>query len=552
MTSFEATVAAIDQDDVVMEEAVVDSGDDVAMFAGDHANDDGNCNNIFAAETTRSGQHPWPMPPSPLVCARSLNASAAPVKLPSSTMTQAHPLQQHRKLSQSPPSLSLFECLPTDDMNVVLSFLTYYEFRCLAILSKRMNDAVAHTSNLHVNAMSSSSSSVSSVSFAVPNRSTSSTQDASQHRHERQSPAPVMAHGQLRTLATKQSQSKDDLRMLLNKYQSLNVLELQSGCLVGGIGDDIVTILNESPSSNTLTSLSLYGCSLSYWCTESFHLPNLQHLTLCGGSIRCTRIDLILQSSIQNLRSLSIGQCSSLRDDTIEQLVQLFRSHNHRGLNDTVVAAARSHLTLPMDHNSRSFSNKNIGNGHNRITASGMSQIRYSPISVPGGHSQQVEGESQYNPSAPQQQLQQLSLQQCIRIQSPVFDFPSLTHLSLVGCFSLRSLPKFKCPNLQLLDVSFCIRLTSDVIEQAILQSSPSSSSCPKLHSLIMVKCTGITKLSFNSQSLQHLNISYCNKLTELQMDCPSLQHLEVCRDTLRLSCGLYKHHKRRWEVAIA
>ena len=449
----------------------VNGGDDDVVDMMDVEND--NNDTVFAAvgggggggsgEVVKEVKQPHHESTTGLLLQRTepMSSSAPLLSSWSATPQQQRP-SPSQMLKVPADTLSLLECLPTDDMNVILSYLTYAEFRQLSILSKRINDAVSRTSHLFVNTTTTAATASSS--------STQKSRVASKV-------LPLQPH--------------DHIRGLLQKYQSLNVLKLHSGCLLGEIGDDIISILNECACSNKLTTVSLHGCSLSYWCctgsTQSLQLPNLQHLTLRGGSIRCTRIDTLLQPSIQYLQSLSIEQCSSLRDDTIEQLVHLLNNQQMKQRQRQVL------------FNRNGTSSFEAGTGHQRRGSQDTHQQQQQQHQV----------------------FQRLTLQQCIRIKNPVFDFPSLTYLNLVGCFSLQSLPKFHCPNLRDIDVSFCIRFTYQQIQQII-------ASCPQLKSLTMVKCTNVTKLNFFSQSLEHLNISFCNKLSDLRMDCPSLRHLEV------------------------
>jgi hypothetical protein len=230
----------------------------------------------------------------------------------------------------------------------------------------------------------------------------------------------------------------------LGRFQCLNVLHLQG---LGEVGDDVLNILNESPAASTITQISLHGCALSYWCNQALRLENLRHATITGGSIRA-RICSILQHSPQ-LQSLSIGQCSALRDDTVAEMVHLL---------------------------------------HGR--------------------------------------LQRLTLHQCLRVQNPILQFPRLTHLSLVGCFGLSSLPQFACPNLLVLDLSFCVRLDGPHIGQLVKDQ------LPHLEELVLVKCAAVQTLHLSSITLRRLNVSFCNHLTELRISVPALRLFEVSGKT--------------------
>lgn len=301
--------------------------------------------------------------------------------------------------------LSLLGMLPCDAMNVILSFLTLDDFEQLSAVSKRMNEAVSFSSHLNM-----SGSTFLSVLHSTRKRLVPSTKIP-----------------------------QDDLRQLLERFKNLNIVHLQG---LASVGDDLVSIINEYSAASSLTTISLHGCSLSYWCAQSFQLKHLQHVALSSCSIRVPIYSLLKHSP--KLKSLSIAQCSALKDDDLFDIQLLL-------------------------HKS----------------------------------------------------LQSLTLKQCIRINRPVLQFPSLSRLNMVGCFGLASLNGFLCPNLRYLNLSFCMRLTGEQIEQLVAR-------IPNLEELVMMKCSGVCSFTLSSRHLQSLNVSFCHNLRELRMDCPSLRELEV------------------------
>jgi hypothetical protein len=330
-------------------------------------------------------------------------------------------------------NLSFLESLPLDDMNVVLSFLSFDEFQILSMLSKKLNESLLCSSHLYMTERC--------LSSYVTKRLRTTGSPPGQVVQDQQ----THAQRQLRlSRNTANHLSPDDLRHLLGRYHCLNVLHLQG---LAAVGDHIVSILNESPAASKLTKISLQGCSLSYWCNQSLALVNLQHVIISGGSIR-TRFCSLLKNSLQ-LRSLSISQCSSLRDESVATLQQ--------------------------------------------------------------------------------EKLQHLTLRQCERLKRPVLRFSRLTHLNLVGCYGLTDLPGFDCPSVRDLDLSFCVRLSGEIVEQIVLR-------LPHLEKLVMVKCPGVQQFRLSSKSLQVLNMSFCSSLQELRLHCPNLQALEVSEGVHRVS----------------
>mmetsp|Transcript_2806 Transcript_2806/g.7779 ORF Transcript_2806/g.7779 Transcript_2806/m.7779 type:complete len:361 (-) Transcript_2806:710-1792(-) len=108
---------------------------------------------------------------------------------------------------------------------------------------------------------------------------------------------------------------------LLRRHRQLNTLHLQGAARAG---DEIVDKINKAPCSNMLEDLSLGGSTLSYWCLTSLCLPNLHTLELKGGSIRMSIADLI-RDSCGSLRRLRIRQSSALRDGTIHDISSISR-----------------------------------------------------------------------------------------------------------------------------------------------------------------------------------------------------------------------------------
>lgn len=116
--------------------------------------------------------------------------------------------------------------------------------------------------------------------------------------------------------------------------------------------------------------------------------------------------------------------------------------------------------------------------------------------------------------------LTSLSLHQCLRVKKPVLRLEKLQHLSLMGCFALSDLPKFSCPTLLSLDLSFCFRLSTERIQRIV-------ESIPALEELTLIKCPSLNTLALRSGTLRILNVNFCNSLVMLKLTCPRLERLE-------------------------
>jgi hypothetical protein len=309
------------------------------------------------------------------------------------------------------------ESMSTDAMNVLLSFLNFDDYLSLSLVSKQFNCAVSRASHL--------------VMEDPSDCATGKVTD-----YSKSSMADRQRGGTIRL-------DQDSLRQLLLRYQSINVLHLNG---LAAVGDDLFSILNESPAASKITSLSLHTVSLSYWCPNALELSNLRELNISGGVIRAALGKLFGAATdgvSSKLQRLSIKQCSSLRDEHVTDMV--------RRLDSTLTS---------------------------------------------------------------------LSLHQCLRVKKPVLRLEKLQRLSLVGCFALSNLPKFSCPALMSLDLSFCFRLSTERI-QKIVQT------IPNLEELTLIKCPSLHSLALTSKTLRVLNVNFCHSLVTLKLTCPSLERLE-------------------------
>lgn len=306
------------------------------------------------------------------------------------------------------------EDMPRDAMNVLLSFLTLPSYHAMALVSKRIQASISKASHLFMEDPSIQNRRVSTLTnFLTPCRP-----------------------GSTRTIRFDERY----FHRMIQRFGSLRVLELNG---ISPVGDSLFRILNESPAADTIQSLSLDGVNLTYWCPDRLELPHLEHLRITGGSIR-TSLKNIFSGNL-SLKSLSIGQCSSLRDSQVSDMAT------------------------------------NLGHC-----------------------------------------LRHLSLHQCSRIKKPVLRFENLERLSLMASFALTDLPRFSCPTLRVLDLSFCIRVHSSEVQKLV-------ATLPLLEELLLVKCVGLESLALHDDInplLRVVNVAYSPQLHTLRMVCSSLESL--------------------------
>ena len=325
--------------------------------------------------------------------------------------------------------LSLVEQLPNDCMGCVLSFLFLHELNALSLSSPRLNQASIESTHLY-------------------------------------------------TSADGAFMSERQLKAIISKFKSLQVLYLHG---LASIGDALFDILNGA--TTTLREIYLYDCCLSCWSSTTLTLDNLTHLTIAGGSIRA---DLESFVSSNHLQSVTIGQCTSLRDEHIHDLC-------HQLQTTLVDLSLNQCLKL---------------------------------------HSPRIQGSS----------LKHLSLKGCFAMEElPDFDCPMLKSLSLSFCFQLKGACIQNVTNqleyLTNLSLVKCPLLTSLSIHSSSLQSCDVSLSnnlqnltlhCASLLHLDTVSCTSLQEVTIVSSSLVTLNLSML-PMNELELHTPALVNLRLC-----------------------
>mmetsp|Transcript_29137 Transcript_29137/g.48173 ORF Transcript_29137/g.48173 Transcript_29137/m.48173 type:complete len:403 (-) Transcript_29137:6-1214(-) len=357
---------------------------------------------------------------------------------------------------------ALLEELPPDVMKNVLSFLFLDELDVLSLVSRQINEGVMGADHLHMN---------------------QSIIHTSHGSHE----AHITEAG---------------MRKLLQRYNSLNVLHLHG---LASVGDRLFSILNESPSASTLHRISLHGCRLSYWCPTSLQLQHLTHVTITGGSIR-VGFGAFIASSLM-LKSLSIGQCSSLQDENVADITG--RLHN-------TLASLSLHQCLRVKKPVLQF---------DRLTSLNLMGC-FALSDLP-------------NFQCPA--LKSLVLSFCFRlegkqIQHIVDSLPEIEHLALVKCPLLHEL-KILSDTLQSLSVSLSNNLRVLSLCTPNLQTVEATSCTSLLSFQLDSQCIQELKLTMlplqnahvAAPSLTRLKLCGCQSLVDAQFLCPNLRFVDIC-----------------------
>ena len=327
------------------------------------------------------------------------------------------------EIAPSSSSISLLEeKIDRYSMDIILSFLTLVEYSKLSVASRIMRDAVSRSTHLYME------------EYGLFRKRMIPSNHQQEMIQETTAASPTPTEPLESCCITPQK----ELQQLMNRFNNVSVLNLQG---LAPVGDELIDILNRCPSALMLKSITLHNCALSYWCSHSFELRNLESLTLTGNSIRA-RMTFLLKHS-KRLKSLTFKQCPALRDGDIAGLGRIL----HASLEELVL-------------------------NHTKIS-------------------------------------------------KPVASFPALTLASFAGGFCLTSLSRFDCPNLKVLNLSFCVRLSDTQIEQIVENS-------PLLETLIIVKCAGVHSLDIESKNLRQLDAGFTHNLRDLRLMCPALVYLDV------------------------
>ena len=332
---------------------------------------------------------------------------------------------------------ALLEELPPDLMKNVLSHLFLDDLDALSLVSQRLHDAVGWADHVYMNERS------------------------------------------MRTQNHEAHITEAGMRKLLQRYESLNVLHLHG---LAAVGDNLFSVLNESPCAQTLHRISLHGCCLSYWCPTSLQLQNLTHVTIMGGSIRVAFGSFMTTS--QNLKSLAIGQCSSLRDENVQDIT---------GRLSTTLESLSLHQCLRVKKPILQFDKLTSLNLMGCFSLSDLPQFQCPA-------------------------LKSLGLSFCFRlegelIQQIVNSLPELQHLTLVKCPLLHEL-NIVSDTLQTCNVSLSNQLHTLRL------------SCPRLSTIDAASCTSLISFSLDSHCIQELQLRMLPLFSNAQVAAPSLTRL--------------------------
>ncbi|XP_024523229.1 F-box/LRR-repeat protein 15 [Selaginella moellendorffii] len=137
--------------------------------------------------------------------------------------------------------------------------------------------------------------------------------------------------------------------------------------------------------------------------------------------------------------------------------------------------------------------------------------------------------------------LKKISLTNCRKFSELALRSPALTSIDVTKCpmlnridISSSSLQKLvlnqqqnlatillQCPSLYEVDLTDC-----DSLSNSLCEVFSNGGGCPRLRSLILDSCEGLTAIRLSSSSLLYLSLAGCRTVSSIDLQCPELQRL--------------------------
>jgi len=129
---------------------------------------------------------------------------------------------------------------------------------------------------------------------------------------------------------------------------------------------------------------------------------------------------------------------------------------------------------------------------------------------------------NQFQKTNTRDQLHTLSLSDSSQLVQPIIKFRILHSLDLSKCPNLKKLTNIDgCPNLLKLNLSYCTSLGDQAVSNIL-------SSCPMLELLDLTACGGLKTLTLVSDSLKVVDLDMCPMLETVRISCDRLQALKI------------------------
>ena len=376
--------------------------------------------------------------------------------------------------------------IPIDTTYLVLSFLHYSDLQRLSVCSRRLNGIVSHAPAVFMEE---------ACQEEFPRTTHRTEYRTTPHFRQREV-----------DLFTERPTRLDErtLGRLLERYTHLTELHLAG---LARVGDALFRMINQAPSASTLHSLTLNGAALTYWCPDVLQLPKLRRLRISGGSMRASMA--ILFSRTTELESLSIAQCSTLRDDQLQTILEPL-SDSLKELNiQQCLRIRRPRIQMRYLE---------------RLSLMGCFALTELPeIAAPF--------------------LREINLSFCFRlntngIQTTVNRLPCLETLTLVKCPLLETLDLCRMPHLRLLNVNYCNMLSWLRVTDCQSLSVLENAGCVSLRTLILqgvdaleyfnASALPIRRLVVAAMYLLHLELENCKDLDDCLIRSPRLQRVNI------------------------
>lgn len=139
------------------------------------------------------------------------------------------------------------------------------------------------------------------------------------------------------------------------------------------------------------------------------------------------------------------------------------------------------------------------------------------------------------------QRLHRISLANCCKLVVLTLRCPALVNINVEACFMLTRIEisslalkklvlqkqpslttlSLECPHLHVVNLVEC-----DSLANSICEVFSDGGGCPRLNSLTLESCEGLTELNLSSTTLSVLSLAGCHKLHRIDLACANLQQL--------------------------
>lgn len=357
--------------------------------------------------------------------------------------------------------------LPSDVIQVVLSFISIEELILLSLISKSVHKCTTLTNTIQTSPWNKDNGDKERLGRNAINLRKSLPNLKNMDPISSTWPMMTIANssnGNSTAAGNDIFMTKQKLKRILVRFPNATTIKLHH---LSRMGNSFLHVFNHASFHRHLTHVEFHNVHMMDNITLSsssklmLQFQYLEHVELHGTifSTYASTLQYLISSS-PYLKVLKLSGCRQLYDEDILDIIQRVQYDTH--------------------------SNKRL---------------------VPQDHSQS--------------QLQVVSIDNASKLIAPKIQSDTIHTLDLDKCIQLKFLTGIQCRNLHKIDLSYCSSIGNGQVEALICHS-------PYIKHLMLKACTGISNLIVYSTSLKVIDVSLCTMLTNLILDCIVLEICEL------------------------